>query len=38
MTAWMHTVVQWPLSVSVLTVVALSALVPWLTVGLVRRI
>ena len=38
MTAWMHTVVQWPLSVSVLTVVALSALVPWLAVGLVRRI
>jgi hypothetical protein len=34
----MHTVVQWPLSVSVLTVVALSALVPWLAVGLVRRI
>ena len=38
MTAWMHTVVQWPLSISVITVVALSAVVPWLAVRLVRRI
>lgn len=38
MTAWMHTVVQWPLSVSVIAVVALSAVVPWLAVRLVRRI
>lgn len=38
MTGWMHTIVQWPLSVSVITVVALSVVVPWLTVWLVRRI
>ncbi len=38
MIAWVHKVVQWPLSVSVLIVVALSTVVPWLSVLLVRRI
>lgn len=38
MNAWMHAVVQWPMSVSVITVVALSVVVPWLAVRLVRRI
>ncbi|RPI37255.1 MAG: DUF4239 domain-containing protein [Nitrospiraceae bacterium] len=33
-----RTVVQWPLSVSVLIIVALSAVLPWLAVRLVRRI
>ncbi len=37
MTSWVHKIVQWPLSVSVLIVVALSAVVPWLAVRLVRR-
>jgi hypothetical protein len=34
----MHTVAQWPLGLNVLIVVALSAVVPWLAVRLVRRI
>src|SRR5512139_1074261 len=38
MIAWGHAVVQWPLSASVAAVVALSALVSWLAVSLVRRI
>src|SRR5512139_2789470 len=38
MTAWAHTAVQWPLGVSVTAVVALSAVVSWLAVRLVRRI
>ncbi len=37
MTNLVHTVVQWPLSVSVFIVVALSAVVPWLAVRLIRR-
>ena len=38
MTSWVHTVVQWPLSVSVVSVVAVSAVVSWLSVRLARRI
>lgn len=38
MTAWLHTIVQWPLSVSVIIVVALCAVMSWLAVCLVRRI
>lgn len=38
MSGWVHTIVQLPLSVSVITVVALSVVVPWLAVRLVRRI
>jgi hypothetical protein len=38
MTAWVHTIVQWPLSVSVAIVVVLSTVVSWLAVRLVRRI
>jgi hypothetical protein len=38
MTSWVHTVRQWPLSVNVIIVVALSAVVPWLAVRLFRRI
>jgi hypothetical protein len=38
MTAWAHTVVQWPLSVNVIAIVALSGVVSWLAVRLVRRI
>lgn len=38
MNDWVHSVVQWPLSVSVLTIVAFSALVSWLAVRLVRHI
>jgi hypothetical protein len=37
MTAWSHAVVQWPLSLSVIAVVALSAVVSLLAVWLVRR-
>jgi hypothetical protein len=37
MTAWAHTLVQWPLSASVIAIVALSAVVSWLAVRLVRR-
>jgi len=33
-----RTIVQWPLSVSVLIIVALSAVMPWLAVRLVRRV
>jgi len=38
MTGWMHTVAQVPLGVSVIAIMVLSALVPWLAVRLVRRI
>ncbi|MDO8281774.1 MAG: DUF4239 domain-containing protein [Thermodesulfovibrionia bacterium] len=38
MTGWMHTVVQWPLSMSVIIIMALSVAVPWLAVCLIRRI
>lgn len=38
MTGWVHTVVQWPLGMSVITLVALSVVMPWLAVRLVRRI
>src|SRR5512139_160784 len=38
MTAWVHTAVLWPLSVNVIIVVALSAVVSGLAVGLVRHI
>lgn len=38
MTSWVHTVLQWPLSVNVIIVVALSSVVPWLAVRLMRRI
>lgn len=38
MSDWVHSVVQWPLSVSVLTIVAFCALVSWLAVRLVRHI
>lgn len=38
MTAWAHSVVQWHLSVSVIAIVALSAVMSWLAVCLVRRI
>ncbi len=37
MTNLVHRVVQWPLIVSVFIVVALSAVVPWLAVRLIRR-
>jgi len=33
-----HTILRWPLSVSVIIIVALSALVPWVAVRLVRRL
>ena len=38
MTAWGHKIMQWPLNASVITIVALSTIVPWLAVRLVRRI
>ncbi len=38
MIPWVREVVRWPLSVSVLTIIALSIVVPWLAVRLVRRI
>ena len=37
MTAWVHALVQWPLGVSVITLVALSAVVSWLAVRLARH-
>jgi hypothetical protein len=37
MTDWVHTLVQWPLSVIVIVITALSAAVSWLAVRLVRR-
>jgi hypothetical protein len=37
MTTLMHKVVQLPLSISVITVVVLSVIVPWLAVRLIRR-
>jgi hypothetical protein len=37
MTDWVHTLVQCPLSVSVIVILALSAAVSWLAVRLVRR-
>jgi hypothetical protein len=38
MTGWVDAVLQWPLSVSVTALVALSALVSWLATRAVRRI
>ena len=38
MTSLVHTILRWPLSVSVIIVVALSVVVPWLAVRLVRRL
>lgn len=37
MTTWVHAIVQWPLSVTVIAIVAASMLVSWLIVGLVRH-
>ena len=38
MTSLVHTILRWPLSVSVIIVVTLSAVLPWLAVRLVRRL